>query len=360
MKKILFFCSTIHNAGGIERVSIDIANALAEREYEIYFFNIVGDGEVFFKISKKIKIYSLNLVGSEIKKNFFRIIFELRRFLNNNEIDTIIDVDSILTVFSTIALLGLKKKHICWEHFNFNVDLGSRYRRVGRLLAKKYCDYVVTLTERDRMFWMKTLKKSDTKIITINNPTPFSNFSAHQPSLYMKRFLAIGRLTEQKGFDLLIEAWKLFCENSDNKDWLLQIVGSGENKEKLKKQAAEHNISHRIEFISATKNIERYYQQASFYCMSSRFEGLPMVLLEAQTYGLPIISFDCDCGPSDVINNGINGVLVDFGNILLFSKKMEWLVSLENSEYMHMVNAAKNNSQKYLISVILEKWQKIL
>lgn len=358
MKKILFFCSTIHNAGGIERVSVEIVNALVKTGmYEIFILNIVGDNESFFKISDDVVIYSLNLKSSNIKNNAIKVIYELRAFVVNKNIDVIVDVDSILTVFSTVSLLGLKKKHICWEHFNYSVNLGSIFRSAGRLLAKNYCDYVVTLTEKDRNLWINKEKKKQAKIITINNPSPFV-ISEHRPSLHSKKFIAVGRLTHQKGFDFLIEAWSLFCLK--NKDWSLQIIGSGEDEYKLKKQVENYNLLQRIEFIPATKNIEFYYQQASFYCMTSRFEGLPMVLLESQSYGLPIIAFDCDCGPSDIINNYENGVLVDLGDVGSFSKKMEWLIGLKETDYSKMIDSAKTSSKKYALDIILEKWKEIL
>src|SRR5690606_5894407 len=144
------------------------------------------------------------------------------------------------------ALFGLRVKHICWEHFNFNVNLGVKYRDVGRKWAAKYCDYVVTLTKRDKELWEQGIKNIKAKIIPIANPSPFE-VQENIPSLDYKTILCVGRLTYQKGFDLLITAWARVAQQVP--DWKIVIVGSGEDEQMLKQMAIDYKVDQSIDFV---------------------------------------------------------------------------------------------------------------
>ena len=124
--------------------------------------------------------------------------------------------------------------------------------------------------------------------------------------------LNVGRLTPDKRQDLLIQAW---YKNKHKNDWKLWIVGDGEKKNELQLQIESLGLSNSVELLPATKNIDSIYRQASFFAFSSRFEGFGLVLLEAMSYGIPCLAFDCPSGPRDIIDDGINGFLVDNGNI---------------------------------------------
>lgn len=357
MRKICFLIGNLNHSGGTERVTTLIANALAEKKYQVSILSLADGKQPFFELVPSIKTYSLYTKKISFKKNFFGAVWRIRKFVTQHQIDTLVVVDSISCVFTVPALFGLKVKHICWEHFNFNVNLGVGFRDLGRKWAAKYCDYVVTLTKRDGELWHKGLKNINAQIIPISNPTPYEN-TGHTPSLEFKIILAVGRLTYQKGFDILIDAWFEVCKS--NKDWTLRIVGSGEDEQKLKDQAKKLNIFDRIDFIPATKDVEPYYKTSSFYCMSSRFEGLPMVLLEAQAFGLPIISFDCDTGPSDLIENQKQGFLIETFNIDKFSEQITQMTLMSNDKYLNYVIQTQKKNQEYHRGNIIVKWLEII
>jgi len=357
MKKICFLIGNLNHSGGTERVTTMIANALVHEKYDISILSLIDGSQPFFELNPSIKYYSLYPRKISMKRNFLGAVWKIRKFVTTNNIDTFIVVDSISCIFSVPALWGLKIKHVCWEHFNFNVNLGIKYRDIGRKWAAKYCDYVVTLTKRDKELWQKALKKINAKVLAIANPTPYEDV-IHTPSLEHKTVLAIGRLTYQKGFDLLIEAWSLVCRERNN--GILRIVGSGEDEIVLKAQASRLGIMNRIDFVPTTKNVVQYYKTSSFYCLSSRFEGLPMVLLEAQSYGLPIVAFDCDTGPSDLIINQQNGFLVESENIYALAEKLIFALRMTDEEYRCFSNNAIFNSQKFSVNNLIEKWRAIL
>ena len=98
-------------------------------------------------------------------------------------------------------------------------------------------------------------------------------------------------------------------------DWQLHIAGIGEEEIMLKKMAVDYKVSDSVVFLGQQKNMEELYRKASFFCMSSRFEGLPMVLLECQSFGIPVVSFDCETGPSEIIMHNWNGKLALDSNV---------------------------------------------
>ncbi|TCM64369.1 glycosyltransferase involved in cell wall biosynthesis [Acinetobacter calcoaceticus] len=358
MKNVCFLIGDINLSGGTERVTTLIANALAtESNCKVNILSLSHGKQPFFEVDKRIQFHSLYKEQVSMKKNYISALWKIRKYILQHEVDTLIVVDSILCMFTVPALMGLKTKHICWEHFNFNVDLGVSFRRIGRKWAAKYCDYVVTLTKRDKELWEQGLKNIKAKIIPIANPTPYENIE-NTPKLDYKIVLAMGRLTYQKGFDLLLEAWSEVCKK--NNDWTLRIIGGGEDEGRLKEQAKFLGLVERIDFIPASKHVEQYYRSSSFYCMSSRFEGLPMVLLEAQAFGLPIVSFDCDTGPSELIQNNINGFLVENKNTQSFAENILKLINLNSKEYDGFVQSSRDISKKYGSERVVNCWQELI
>ena len=358
MKNICFLVGNLNNAGGTERVTTLITNALAQKNYQVSILNLADGSKPFFELVPNIKIYSLYPEKISFKKNFFGAVWRIRKFVTQQKIDTLIVVDSISCVFTVPALFGLAIKHICWEHFNFNVDLGVKYRNWGRVLAAKYCDHIVTLTNRDRELWVKGIKDDqiNAKLVTIPNPNPYENVNSY--SERKKVVIAVGRLTSQKGFDLLIKAWaKLLREDNQ---WILKIIGSGEDEETLKFLAKEYNVCSSVEFIAATKNIESFYSQASIFCLSSRYEGFGMVILEAQAFGLPVVSFDCDCGPSDLIQHGKNGYLVPCEDFNELSKNLAKLMALSKDDFMEYSKNSYLNANRFNVNNLLNLWLDIV
>lgn len=357
MKKICFLIGNLSHSGGTERVTTLIANALAEKKYQVSILSLADGRQPFFELVPSIKTYSLYPEKISFKKNFFGAIWRIRKFIIQYQIDTLVVVDSISCVFTVPALFGLKVKHICWEHFNFKNNNGVKFRDYGRKLAAKYCDYVVTLTQRDKELWEKGLKKINAKIVAIANPVSYEDIE-NIPSLEYKTVLAVGRLTHVKGYDLLITAWSKIARQMS--DWKVIIVGSGEDEIMLKQMAKDFAVEDSIVFAGQQSNMDQFYRKASFFCMSSRFEGLPMALLEAQSYGLPIVAFDCDTGPAEIVEHNTSGFLVELGNIAELANALFELINLTNTQYEKLSSAAVQNSTKYAVSSTIKSWLNII
>ena len=356
MKKICFLIGNLNNSGGTERVTTLIANALAEKKYQVSILSLADGRQPFFELVPSIKTYSLYPEKISFKKNFFGAVWRIRKFITQHQIDTLVVVDSISCIFTLPALFGLKVKHICWEHFNFKNNNGVKFRDYGRKLAAKYCDYIVTLTQRDKELWEKGLKKINAKIVAIANPVAYENIE-NIPSLEYKTVLTVGRLTHVKGFDLLIIAWSKIAWKVP--DWKIVIVGAGEDELMLKQMAKDLEIEDLIVFAGQQKNMDQFYREASFFCMSSRFEGFPMVLLEAQSYGLPIIAFDCDTGPRELVNSH-NGWLIEPESIEKLSMTLLRVMNLDDQSYNTKVRESLLNIKNFSIESTVKFWEKLI
>lgn len=349
MKKICFIIGNINNTGGTERVTSLIGSKLSEAGYNIYILSLSMGGNPYFDLHPNIKIYSLYNKKVSFKKNFLKTIIKLRKFITSRDFDTIIVVDSIACLFTIPALFKVKNlNHVCWEHFNYKTNMGMKSRTIARNLAARYCNTVVTLTERDKMYWLKSTT-SNARILSIPNPTPFPP-QDNLNRVSTKTVLAVGRLTYQKGFDLLLKAWVQV--NKNHPDWILNIVGEGEDKQHLSEFIKANKLESSVNLLGNKSSISDYYATSDIFCLSSRFEGFPMVLLETLSFGLPVVSFDCDTGPAEILE--------DTGSILVPSEDVDCLASA----IIQMINQERNlieikSREKSLIyqpDVILNSW----
>ncbi len=222
MKNICFFIGNLNLSAGTERVSTIIANELVRRDYKVVFLSLHEGSSPAFTLNDNIEIYSLSPKKTSNKWKYLTLPKKIRKFLLEKNIDTLISVESLIVVFSIPALIGLKIRHISWEHFNFTVDLGFKPRVFSRYLAAVFCDYVVTLTKTDKEIWKKKTI-GFAKITSIHNPSSFTK-TTHVPKHKNKTVIAVGRHNYQKGFDLLVSAWEIVSNTS--KDWKLEIQNS--------------------------------------------------------------------------------------------------------------------------------------
>ncbi|MEX9912188.1 glycosyltransferase family 4 protein [Providencia huaxiensis] len=356
MKKICFFIANINGFGGTERVTSIISNELSKKDYEVHILSLHNGLTPFFHLSK-------NIISSQLsnkKTNILSLpltILKLNSYLKNNKIDILITVESMLFLYSLPATLNLKIKNICWEHFNYNVTLGKKSRHLARKLAARYANNVITLTNGDKKLW-KESTKCNAKLQTIYNPITIDK--PKEINLNKEKILlAVGRLTHQKGFDLLLKSWKKVSLEAN--DWTLKIVGEGEDNKKLRDLIKGLDIKN-VELHSKTKNISSYYQEASFFVMSSRFEGFGLVLAEAQSYGLPAVSFDCPMGPSEIIEHNQSGWLCEPENINSLASTM--LTAINSKKNINIYKLLSDNSIKnaenFTLERIINHWESLI
>lgn len=369
--KIIYCIAGTRHSGGMERVLTNKANYWVAHGHEVTIVTTDQYGEIpYFPLDSRVKCVDLGINyeennGKGIWNKFFYYIFKQcrhKRLLT--EILKEEAPDCTISMFCNDASFLYKikeggRKYIevhfsCFKRLQYGRRgiwrLADIYRSwLDRRCIRHYEKFVV-LTEEDSILWGKSAN-----IVVIPNATSFQTDKV--ASLQTKTVLAVGRLTHQKGFDRLVEAWALI--QGKNPEWKLKIVGDGEDKDSLQRQIVQLRTENSISICPSTPDIESLYMDASFVVMSSRYEGLPMILIEAQCFGLPIVSFDCQCGPKDIVNDGINGFLVPEGDVNGLAERMGRLMDEEELR-KRMGKSAKESSKRFDEQTIMEKWERIL
>lgn len=357
--KLLFVIGDISAYGGTERVTTEIAAALTEAGHEVSILSLFGPATPWFDMPESVCVTSAGL--EQAGGNLCRAIAIsrcLKHAASTTGADAMILVDTILFAFCMPWIWWSRTKVICWEHFNLTTSHGTRMRDFARFAASRLSDKVVVLTERDAEAWRKKYGITD-RVQAIWNPIPrFPKDDPPLPHSEGKRavVLAVGRLTREKGFDILLRAWALI--GPARQGWVLRIVGGGAEENILKASAAELNILDSVVFVGQVRDVASEYCAASLYVMSSRWEGLPMTLLEAQHFGLPSVSTDCPTGPREVLSSG-SGRLVEPENPQALADGLSDLMS-NTAARADIARAAKENAHRYQSEGIRKEWEVML
>lgn len=347
---VAFFIPKLSNRGGVEISTINVVNAMASSSKINVNLIVFNDDGFVSELHSKVNIICLNIAN--YKKHYLKLIRKFRYFLMSSEIDVVITVESMSYLFSFFPLMTLRNrpKIVVWEHFNYKNDNGRKSRSFLRLLAAKSADLIILLTERDVEEWKKNIKIS-AKITYIYNVNTFKR-DTNTYDLNSKTIIAVGRYTQVKGFDRLIKIWGIFQDKYSHNDWSLEIVGYGHEKVKLEALITELKVKN-IKLVDGD-NVEENYADASFYCMTSYYEGLPMVLIEAQSFGLPAISFDIFTGPSEIIDDS-TGILVTDGDFESYADAINKLIT-DSELRTTMSLAAFKASNRFSEEAISERW----
>jgi len=330
-----------------------LANELCRKGYNIYILSWHRKGLPYFPCDKRITIAAMrkNFILWKLRYKKKLTIWLIRKYIRQHKIDVVIDVDTILSNETIPALKGLKTQLISWDHFNHNF-CRQEVRRLNALsLIKRYANAMVVLTKADKEMYIKKEGIKENIIHQIYNPL---TFEYKMPlTHYNKKVLAVGRFNPQKGFDILLKAWKI-VEQEIN-DWTLEIWGYDGNDtgnvsqvfSKLNLQKASLHPTHH--------NIQEKFEDSSIYVLSSRYEGLGIVLLEASACALPLISFDCPNGPNEIIEDGINGYLVEPENTAALAQSIIKMIK-DKKKRKRMGLAAYKKSKQFSLTSITKQW----
>ncbi len=353
MMKILFFIPSLKNSAGMERIATGLANLLSKSGCDCIFL-VLGDCvDSFFPINEKIKVYKLSSVQS-VKGNRFKSAWALRKKLKMLQPDVLINVDVAMIQIAALACpqqLGIKM--ISWEQFSM-ASATSFMARFKRYIAAIFSSKLVVLTQQDKNAYPKYLQRN---IAVIRYFTAVNEEDYRSP-LNQSTVIAVGRLCETKGFDLLIRAWKyVHCQNSQ---WNLKIIGGGNMRNSLQKIIDENDLSQSIKLLSPTSDIAKEYLSSSLFCLSSRHEPFGLVLIEAKSFGLPIVSFDCPYGPAEIVRNNKDGFLVKNGDVKALAETLLKLIESPDLRREFGDSGYKDYSEKYAPNVVLDYWIELL
>ena len=222
--------------------------------------------------------------------------------------------------------------------------------KMDERLVRKFDSFVV-LTEEDAEMWGDV-----PNIKVIPNAAKF--IAEGYSNCNENRVIAVGRLDYQKGFDRLIEAWALVQQTDKYSDWHLDIFGQGEWRDMLQQMIDERSLQDRVTLNKPTKDIAKEYASSSMLVMSSHYEGFPMVMIEAMACGLPVVTFDYKCGPRDIIDHEINGLLVKDGDIEGLAQALMRLMN-DDELRQKMGENARLVVDRYSEEKVMSKWQEL-
>lgn len=347
-KNILIVTHSIVPRAGTERAVSNLSNLLVESgNYSVAIVSAFAkEGEPAYRLDPRIKNYFMDfqIPESRVKRIFTYINFlkRLEKIESELKIDFVIGTNSFLNML--IIFLKTKSKKIGCEHFGWFAY--GRREKLKKWIFYKKLDAVVLLTKKDMKNY--SFLKNSYEI-----PNSLSFATEKKSCIENKILLAVGRLENQKGFDFLIDAATELKKRLPG--WKIKIYGKGSLEKDLRAQIKFNGLEDFVFILPPEKNIEKIYAESSIYVMTSRHEGLPMVLIESQACGLPAVSFDCPNGPDEIIENGKNGFLVEFQDNADLIDKIEKIATNEKL-YLEMQNESVKLSKRFSTESIFLLW----
>ncbi len=370
--RIAYCIPSLYSVSGMERTLAIKANYFAEQfGYEVFI--ILTDGKErsnAFPLSDKIKVINLNINydkiwGYPLYRKFFSYSVKQRIYRKRLS-------DALITISPDITVSMLRRE------INFLNKIKDGSKKIGELHFNKsnYRDFnsprTLKLPFRKTLskIWMlqliKNLKKLDRFVVLSqedkNKWDELSNISVIYNPLETlpdkisdcssKKVVSAGRFVRQKGFDMLIESWKIVTEK--HPDWTLTIYGSGD-KTQIRKDSEKMGILKSCNFEEPVMNLYDKFIESSIFAFSSRFEGFGMVITEAMACGIPPVAFACPCGPKDIITNGKNGYLAEPGDIHSLAEKICSLIEDEQKRKV-MGREARIRAERFTIEKIAAEW----
>jgi len=312
LQHIVIICSYLNVPGGYEKMIVNAANLFIENGYQVTLVILDEPETVFYPLDKKVQIIQKNLTfGNSQKGNpFTRKLMLLKDVLRLRKLFAQLQPHHILAteyIYAVTAILAGGRKFgnvFSWEHHHYGTLTLNRFWRAIVKLVYPLLNAIITLNEDERNHYTQYNKRV---VVIPNFITPPSSYRQKRRSDYI---LTVTRFNYIKGFDLLLDvAEKVFRINQSIR-W--KIIGYGMEEEKLIEFIRKKELQNRFLYIPAiAHDLTNYYHEASFFVLTSRNECFPLVLLEAQSHGLPIVAFDCDTGPRHIIENNKNGFLVE-------------------------------------------------
>ena len=364
---LLYLIAGTYRAAGMERVLANKTNWLAAHGYDIIIATTDQRGRPnAFELNPRIRTVDLGIDYEENNGQSFLnklIHYPGKQLRHRARLKALIRrerPDVVVSMFCNdagfVPAIANGARTVLEIHF-------SRFKRLqyGRkgfwaladilrsrmdLRTVSHFDHFVVLTEEDAGYWGKL---PNLKVIP-NART----FTTQTPSdCTGKTVLACGRYNSQKAFDRLIDAWSRIMVPG----WKLRIAGAGEEEESMKEQIDRLGLSGSV-ILGPSDIMQDEYRNAGIFALTSRYEGLPMVLLEAQAYGLPIVSMACKCGPKDVIHDGVDGFLVPEGDVAFMADRLQMLMTDEDLRRRMGAEAYKASAQ-FDEEKIMTQWEEL-
>lgn len=370
--RILFVVRSL-GAGGAERVLSNMASYWASKDHDITVLTFSGE-HPFYKLGDSVKHIDLNLpappgkMGENLRKGkiisfardffltltyYLKLVSGIRKNIKHNVPDAVVSFIDITNIMTILAMSGMKIPLLISERIDPACHPIPALWKKLRLICYPRASALVVQTEKAAEYFPSRIRKITN---VIPNPLSVSEKTVQDEILKNEKIIAMGRLCYQKGFDLLLEA---FSRIKDKCSCDMEIWGEGDNRKELEALSEKLGLTDRVSFPGRSADAFSVMKKAGIFVLSSRYEGFPNVLLEAMALGLPALSFDCPSGPSEIIRDGENGLLVESGNIDALASAMERLAGDIELRRKLSSNAVKV-ADEYSPEKIMSLWEALI
>lgn len=343
--------------GGIERAIVNTANLFASKGHKVTLIILDETNKSFYPIDQEVKIiqqplsFGITKEGNVISRKIKLLsdVLKLRRLLRTLNANIVIASEYPFAIAAILAGARKISKVVSWEHHHYyELKRNVFWNNMFRLTYPRLNAVVCLNDDEKRLFG------------SINHqPLVIPNFIEPSPPslLTNKLILTVGRLTAVKGTDFLLQTAKLVLH--EHPTWQWKLIGDGDMKEQVIQFIEKENLQNRLIIQPpVSHSIISEYQNASLYVMTSRNECFPMTLLEAQSVGLPCISFDCDTGPRHIIKNEENGILVEKENSFQLASAVSSLI-MDDAKRKKMGELAINNVLQFSAGKTYQLWKQL-
>ena len=349
--------------GGAERTASILAGAWAEQGHHITLITLVQDDVPAFPLHPSVVLRQLRVRGGMAKNivhsvmRQLRTVRVLRAAIRDAAPDFIVSFMDIPNVLTLLAARGLAAPVIITEHVHpAHYRIGWHWEMLRRLTYHRAAALVCV--SRPLLDWFQ--RKIRVRGYVVPNPVTVGPPSAatvmkQNGSRSLHVMVGMGRLVEQKGFDLLLEAFSRIADR--HRDWSLKIMGDGPLRDQLEAQKRNLNLNGRVEFTGGLPDPFPVLRSADLFVFPSRFEGFGNALCEAMACGLPVISFDCPSGPSEIVRPGVDGLLIPAEDVAALAAAMDRLMT-NGQERAAMAARAPEIISRFGVRQVLDMWEK--
>lgn len=359
MRITLLTCSLY--SGGAERVVVSLAEGFQRHGHQVTLITDANEDTDFYKVPLGVERIALGTMKNsknlvEAVGNNFERISVIRKAVKFSQPDVVMSHLTEYNILTVLAMLGTNYPVLITEHCDPNLISYGKLWEMLRRVVYPFASRLVSVSQgvENYFTWLPKAKKT-----AIYNPffvSPSYDAKAEIPlgvDPKRKWIMSMGRLTEQKGFDILLEAFATVA--SRHRDWQLIILGEGELHHELQQLVIKLDLAEQVTLPGRVKNPFPLLRQAQFFVMSSRFEGFPMAHGEAMLCGLPVIATDCPSGPNELIRDGVDGILVPNQDRTALAEAIEDLIC-DPHKRQRLAKSAPEVGTRFSLDKIIQDW----
>lgn len=358
MKKICFVNYDMTVTGGVEQVTTTLANEFC-KEYEVYIYAIFGKGghvpyDLDPRITYRAELEEECRVRDRIKKTFR----PFREFVRQNQIDVVFLMENYPAMTVSPVRFFTKAKYVFCDHGALMNEWEKKDIRLFRFWDSMISHCTVTLTEQNRNDYIRKFHTNPKKIRSIYNwIKPEILAMRKEYNKDSKKIITVGRFSEEKGYDLLVEVAKKVL--SSHPEWEWHLYGTGDTFDEIHQKVVEYDLTSQLIQKGNVKDVYKLYNEYAFLVLPSYREGLPLVLLEAKASGLPMVSFDVTTGPREIVEEGKDGYLIPPYDLDKMANRIELLMDSEERR-IAFSNHTISGVKKFEKEEIYRQWTNLI